>query len=261
MECVKEINGYKMVLLPQDKGLSTQLIEDGIREVASTRYTQKILKKHWACLDVGANLGYYALMEAQRCKYVYAVEPVIKSYKTLNKAIEINGFKNISTYNLALSSKVGKSKIRLSKKYNWSAMVDVDKYLEDRYGRLKNHETGYQDIETTTLDDFTAKYKIDRVDFIRMDVEGFEIEIMGGADRIFDLMPIGSFIAMEMHPSLFKDRSAFVRMTKKIFRRGFTLEHTTRKHLDMKMTRRELFHRLAKGKFSSNQVFFKRIEK
>ncbi|GAG95136.1 unnamed protein product, partial [marine sediment metagenome] len=65
---IKEILGSKMCLIPSDIGLSKQLIEHGIREEASVKFMKEILQPDWTVIDIGANLGYYALLEANYVK-------------------------------------------------------------------------------------------------------------------------------------------------------------------------------------------------
>lgn len=50
--------------LKKDKGLSKQLFITGYREPEYTRIFKSILKEEMTMIDIGANIGYYALIEA-----------------------------------------------------------------------------------------------------------------------------------------------------------------------------------------------------
>lgn len=257
---LKEILGSKMYLLKDDMGLSKDLIENKIREEASTKYIQGILKPDWIAIDIGANLGYYALLEASKVKKVYAIEPVKISFNTLNKSIKLNRYKNIKTYNLAIGNQSGIQDIIISHKINWSTMVDLDIVI-DKYKQSFNEF--YKDtkkIETLTLDNFVKINKIGRVDFIRMDVEGYEVEIIRGADYIFNLMPIGSFLTIEFHSILFKDRDPFIKMLDKIIKAGFKAICGTWRKSTINLTNENLRQRLY-NRGVCLQVFFRKDEK
>jgi len=254
---LREILGSKMYLLKDDMGLSKDLIENKIREEASTKYIQDILKPSWTVIDIGANLGYYALLEASKVKKVYAIEPVKRSFNTLNKSIKLNKYKNIKTYNLAIGSQNGIQDIIISHKINWSTMLNpdvlIDKYEKSFSEFYKNTEK----IKTLTLDDFVKINKIGQIDFVRMDVEGYEVEIIKGTDYTFSLMPAGSYLTIEFHSILFKDRSPFIGMLDKIIKAGFKAIYGTWKGLTFNLTNENLRQRLY-NRGICLQVFFRK---
>ena len=92
----KEINGSRMYLDPTDKGLSIDLLVDGIREPYITEVTKRELKQGQTVVDIGANIGYYALLEARQVGptgRVYAIEPVPENFATLNKNVRLNQYR------------------------------------------------------------------------------------------------------------------------------------------------------------------------
>lgn len=62
-------------------------------------------------IDVGSNVGYHSLYASSLFKKVIAFEPVPEVFRQFKKSIKLNGFRNVSAYNLACSSKNGKSYI------------------------------------------------------------------------------------------------------------------------------------------------------
>ena len=101
----KTVNGYKMNLHLHDKGISKELFTYGKREHLSTDLVLegKVIKPGDVVLDLGANIGYYALMESMIVGgegKVYAVEPSPENYKMLKENIELNGFTNIEKYSI-----------------------------------------------------------------------------------------------------------------------------------------------------------------
>lgn len=220
---VKEILGSKMCLIKEDVGLSLQLMQHGIREEASTKMIQSILKPDWICIDIGANLGYYALLEAKLGGFVYAIEPVKSSYDALVKSIELNNYKNIKVFNLAIDSQTGIKNIKISHRHNWATMLDF-KFAAARYKKKFNRfYKGIEKVNAITLDDFVFDNKIDKIDFIRMDVEGYETEIIKGGLKTLKAMPKGTHLTIEIHASLFKDRKPIITMLDTIKHIGFKI--------------------------------------
>jgi len=255
---IKKILGSKMYLIKDDVGLSSQLMEHGVREEASTKYVQSIMKPDWIVIDIGANLGYYALLEAKLAKFVYAIEPIKRSCETLNKSIELNGYKNIRVYNLAISDKNGEAEIKTSERLNWATMVDGNKVTENYRGRFKKFEKGTQEVKTLTLDSFVEQENITRIDFMRMDVEGFEIEIMKNISKTVELMPKGSFLLIEFHPVIFENREMLINTFEKIIvYYGFKIAKIAWKKEEFNLSNIEFKNWLLK-KNACPQVFFRK---
>ena len=255
---IKEILGSKMCLIPDDVGLSKQLIEEGGRERASTEFITKILKPDWTVIDVGANLGYYALLEASRVNKVYAIEPIAESVKALTESIKLNGYKNIELYQLAVSDKNGVSDITVSKRSNWATMVDLKDTRASYQEKFNRFKKGSQKVETITLDSFTEREGIDRVDLVRMDTEGYEVEIIRGMENTFKLMPAGAYLSVEFHPAIYDDKYPLVDTLNRILKAGFDIEIVTTHDKSYKMGSLRLKKWLYE-KGACPQVYFKKI--
>lgn len=255
---IKEILGSKMCLIPSDIGLSKQLIEHGIREEASVKFIKEIIKPDWTVIDIGANLGYYALLESRLCKEVYAIEPIEKSILALRRSIKLNRYKNIKAYRLAIGSKDGEFEINLSKRSNWATIVDRNKTSKNYQEKFNSFKAGKEIIKTLTLDSFVKQYKIKKINLIRMDVEGFEVEILKNIDKTLELMPKGSFLSVEFHPVIFENREMLINTFEKIIiYYGFEIEKITWHKEEFKLSNTEFKNWLLK-KNACPQVFFKR---
>ena len=209
---VKEIQRNKMYLNPTGSDISTELLVRGIHEKGATRIFREELKEGMHVVDIGANIGYYALIEAQIVSTkgkVYAIEPEPNNFELLNKNVKINDFTDIiETFQMAIADKDGHSKLYLSGKSNLHSLLPNSE-----------NEDGYCIVETTTLDNFLwDKYP---VDFIRMDVEGFEYEVIEGATKTLEREgPLKLFI--EFHPYALETRDLSLKMLlKKLADFGF----------------------------------------
>ncbi len=189
---IKNIQGSKMHLDLKDKGISKDLILNGIREARGTEIMHSILEPGQVIVDIGANIGYYALMEAKivgPSGKVYAIEPVSENVDILIRNVKINDYKNVDVYHLAIGSTEGLSKIYLSDRRNWHSMINNDD--NDRS----------EEIQVVRLDTFLLN-KL-KPDLVRMDVEGFEGEIIKGmVDTLSSTRNMKLFI--EVHPHIMK---------------------------------------------------------
>jgi FkbM family methyltransferase len=187
---VKEIQGSRMYLDMRDKGVSRELALMGIREALFTKTLQGALREGDCVVDIGANIGYYALMAARlvgpRGK-VYAIEPVPHNMGLLEDSIRLNKYGNIETFPLAMGESDGIAKLYLSDHPNWSSFY--------RPRRV----TGQIDIQINSVDSFLQGRR--PPDVIRMDVEGYEYEIlMGMSELLASGRPLRLFI--EFHPDI-----------------------------------------------------------
>ncbi len=184
----KNIMGNTMILDREDYGLSRDLIAYGIREPFLVDLMKNEIKIGDTVVKIGANIGYYALQASKlvgNSGKVYAIEPVTQTYKLLRKNIELNGCKNIEAYSMAIGNKFSEVCINIPKQRNWAAITDVrDQYIDK------------QSVQVTLLDVFLYDKRMP--DLISMDVEGYELEILEGMNRLLNLgKPLK--IVMELH--------------------------------------------------------------
>ncbi|MFZ4405905.1 MAG: FkbM family methyltransferase [Paracraurococcus sp.] len=86
---------YKMFVDTRDRGLGSHLLLDGYWEIWLTRFLARAVRPGMACVDIGANLGYYALLMADIAGptgRVLAIEPNPPMARLLQASLDINGF-------------------------------------------------------------------------------------------------------------------------------------------------------------------------
>jgi len=184
-EVIKEIQGSKMVLNLADEGISRELACYGVHEKNSTEEVKKIIKKGMKILEIGANIGYYALIETKLAGdtgHLYALEPDPRNYLTLIRNLELNNINNASLFPVAAGAERKEGDFVINQKGNLSS-----------FRRTEGTTHKVQIIPIKELIE-------DKVDFIRMDVEGYEDEILKGID--FTHKPKCFFI--EVHSELVK---------------------------------------------------------
>lgn len=175
-QVVKEIQGSKMCLDMTDPGISSELFFDGIREIGATEFVKTLLKEGDVVADIGANIGYYALMESRLVGdtgKVYAIEPINKNIQHLQNNINLNRCKNICLLELAIGDENKRETIYLSEKSNLNSMIDHEDL--DIIGKTE--------VDMLTFDTFLQEKEIEMPKMVRMDVEGYEYEIIEGMPK------------------------------------------------------------------------------
>jgi len=173
------VNSYLMYIDFKDKGISKELYIHRKREHFSTDFIKKFISKDEIVIDIGANIGYYALLESQLANKgrIYAVEPIPSNINLLNRNIELNDYKNISVFQFAIGDdKADKAKMYVYDKCNWCS------FIRDPSGNIIDEI----EVTTMTLDRFVEFYVCQYPTFIRMDVEGYEYQIIKGASKILE---------------------------------------------------------------------------
>jgi len=183
-----------MMLDKNDRGLSAQLLKDGTREGQAPFLLETLVQPGWVCLDIGANLGFYALIEAKAGAKVYAVEPVPNNVKLLKQSVELNGY-DISVFEMAMGDKVGTARFQIGTTSNWGYMMDMVAFRARGIEEIT--------VKEMPLDTFIERQGIERVDLLRFDIDGYEVEMINGAQKTLENMPNGSWIFAELHPRCF----------------------------------------------------------
>ena len=146
-----------------------------------------LLKPGMNVVDVGANIGFYTLVasaKVQKSGSVWAFEPSSKTFDLLLENLKLNAFTtNVTPINLGLGSQTYQ-KIELRRDRGFG---DGEKYIiPEGFIPPKEQINVTEKVETeiitlTTLDAYMKKAGNKRVDFVKMDVEGYEYFALQGA--------------------------------------------------------------------------------
>ncbi len=186
---VCDIQGSKM-RLGCENGVTRDLLYNGLREPYVTKKFSRYIKPGDVVIDIGANIGYYALQEVKLVgEYgkVYAIEPVGESVRQLYNNISLNNYKNIEVFEMAVGDRDGVATLYVSEESNLSGLHSL---------AHRGYQRSYQ-VPITTLDKFIVGKRYPKV--IRMDVEGYEWEIIKGMVGILaDKKPLILFIELHL---------------------------------------------------------------
>jgi len=124
-------------------------------------------------IDVGAHAGMFTMKAAKLVGdngLVVAIEPEPRNLSLLQRNIESHGLTNVKVISKAI--------------YNEKTTVRL--YLQDLsvHHSLYYRSRDYIEVEADSLDNIISKLGLDRVDFIKIDVEGAELETLRGAEKV-----------------------------------------------------------------------------
>jgi len=193
---IETTEGFKLALVPNDQGISTELKTFKTHEPLTTYLVKKNVHEGMTVIDIGSNIGYYAILESKLVGNkgkIVAIEPVKTNFSYLIKNIKLNKLKNLELINIAMSNKNGTVKMIDDNYSNWSRVVE-DISID------KNHK--FFHIKTSSGNILLKKYK--RVDCVRMDIEGYESTVIDGSLKI--LKKFKPILLIELHPFLLGKR-------------------------------------------------------
>ncbi|MEZ5184757.1 MAG: FkbM family methyltransferase [Candidatus Nanopelagicales bacterium] len=126
-------------------------------------------------VDVGASTGVYSMTAAQHLRgsgTVVAVEPTLEILGMLERAVELNGFHNVRLRNLCLAARTGARVI-------WHNFGRPNQFSLVR----RDEEAEADSVLAVALDDLMRWEGLTRLDFVKIDVEGSESEVLEGASE------------------------------------------------------------------------------
>jgi FkbM family methyltransferase len=156
-------------------------------------YLEKLLDRGKVFVDVGANLGIYSLVASKivgDSGRVVALEPSTQSFPVLQENIKRNRLANVSAFPLAASQKRGTARLYRGPNPAFNSL-----------GRDPSWKEETEDVVTDSLDAFLSQAGINRVDLIKIDVQGAEELVLRGSINvltswrpavIFEIYPEGT---------------------------------------------------------------------
>lgn len=126
-------------------------------------------------VDAGAHQGYFTLLLARlvgSTGRVLAFEPNKENLGLLQQSVHLNHVTHVSTYAWALSDRRGMASFSVGRS---TSMGHIDVTVREEHAQM---------VQTITLDEFADAEALSTIHFIKMDVEGHEIEVLHGMTRV-----------------------------------------------------------------------------
>ena len=144
-------------------------------------FIERILSavKPTVCVDVGTNVGSYAqaLLEATQAK-IYSFEPLSQPFEALSAVGQRYPGRLVAiNYGVGAKDEI----LRIHFNDEMTAHASFSEEVKN-VSYVRNEKS--QDIEVVSLDSYFAKHSVNQIDFIKIDTEGFEHEVLRDAQNI-----------------------------------------------------------------------------
>ncbi len=147
-------------------------------------------RKDLTIIDAGFNVGIFSYYASQFAKKIYAIEPSKEHVEVGKYMLDFNKITNVETFQFALSIKDDEGVLtHYSNKTMYSLYPNVT-------GTITN--TGGEKVKLKKIDTFFKEQNIEHVDFLKLDVEGVEFEILG-SESFKNVSPKIDCLVVEVH--------------------------------------------------------------
>jgi FkbM family methyltransferase len=136
-------------------------------EMQTKRWFLENVKSDWVSLDVGANIGYHSILISRLSPMgrVFSFEPT-STFGMLRRNLQHNATTNVDA--------------------RQQAVADSNRIGTEPIYRLWGKEPELTEMQFVTIDSFVEEARLERVDFIKIDVDGFDLEVLWGAKKTLD---------------------------------------------------------------------------
>jgi FkbM family methyltransferase len=202
----------------------SRLLTEGAYEAELSDACRQLLAPGGVFFDVGSNEGWFGMVACKavgEAGRVFAVEPQERLWSVIMKNAALNGFANFTLLPFGVSSHDGSGVMNLYPSLNSGSSGVASK--KRRYERT-------QDMALLTLAKIIDQCGVDRIDLLKMDIEGLELQALRGAGQ-----HLGSTIRkliVEVHPALLSARGEDQEEVYKLLgSRGYHLQQIAGTHV------------------------------
>jgi FkbM family methyltransferase len=145
-------------------------------EVGETAFLEQQVKPDDTCVDIGGNIGYFSLLLTRLASEgeVHVFEPIEENVRLIRASAALNGLDFPALNCSAVGDEIGEVQFSISEDSAYSSLIDTKRLPES------NKRT----VPITTLDSYCNAKGLQRIDVIKIDVEGAEADVVCGASQI-----------------------------------------------------------------------------
>lgn len=215
---LRPVNGHLMYLDLRVAGISKVLALYGTREEDLTEIIRTEMKPASVHLDVGANIGYYALLAARivgKSGKVHCLEPDPRNIEILRRNVKLNGLEDVVEITEAAASRVsGQGEMLQTRASNLNTLAI------GACGVRRGIGARSITVRTIAIDDYMES-RGGKFDTVRMDIEGYEVEAIDGMVQTLDRSLAGCRLFIETHPQAYHSERDFGRSLELLDSLGF----------------------------------------
>jgi len=182
----KKIDNLSFYMISNDWSGASLLQHEKYWEPHITKVLDRNLKLDSVLVDVGSNYGWHSIMSSSKCRKIYSFEPQKLMFEIQLSSITKNDITNIEVFNCGLGEENKESE-----------MNPIDYKSSVHIGDL-SVGLGGEKIEIKTMDSIITE----KVDFIKIDVQGYEKYVLLGAQQIIRNYKPTIVIEIEAHQLL-----------------------------------------------------------
>lgn len=166
---------------------------------STIQFHKKIIHQDDTIFDIGSNKGFYSYHYSKIAKngFIYSFEPIISTYKLQLRLLRYFKVKNCKASNIALSNIDGEIEFIMPKSENYNSDTSATISTEGTLAHFK--EKDIVKVQCEKINTFLLKEDIKKVDFVKIDVEGSELLVFEGADKLLSMHPIVFTEFLERH--------------------------------------------------------------
>lgn len=124
-------------------------------------------RKDMTIMDIGCNIGLFSIFASEYAKQVLAYEPSQEIYDIAKKNLDANGISNVKLFKQAVSNRNGEEKFYHNTNRTMFSLKDT-----------VNDKNDFEMVEMVTFDKIFEDNKIESLDLLKLDCEGFEGELV-----------------------------------------------------------------------------------
>jgi len=144
------------------------------------------IEKNDIVIDCGAHVGIFSLEVARKAQKVIAIEPHPLNYKLLKLNVTLNELNNVITLPVAL----------WEKDHRWLKLYVAETSVSHTIKPNMLGSARYIYVPSMCLDSVLSKCNLDRVDMIKVDVEGAELQVLKGGK---EALRLAKYVVIEAH--------------------------------------------------------------
>jgi FkbM family methyltransferase len=183
-------DGRVLFLDEEDETITPAVLTRRIYEPGTSRLLCRLVRPGDRVLDIGANIGWFTLLAAERVGpmgVVHAFEPQPRLATLLHRSVFANGLDGRCTlHQIALGTERGRADLYVVQgKFGGGRLLPI---TEGELAWMNAKEASTVSVEVRQLDEVLAADP--HVDLIKIDVEGFERPVFDGASEVFKASPM-----------------------------------------------------------------------